>query len=204
MLQAKDALPKGELAEVYPEGVMFVTYSLLAMSSSEVPGVKKGPLAEALKYITDPTARAAAGGGKGRGTGRGRGRGGRGSASRGGSEAAGDDEDSVAVTAAADADVADGEEQQQQQDDDAEAEGGGGGRGRGKKQAKKISWKKAPGDALERAAGELYASQVAVGSRWVAVVSCVWDTAECTESYIAWCVLWAVYVSQVAVGSRWV
>jgi hypothetical protein len=167
-------LPKGELAEVYPEGVMFVTYSLLAMSSSEVPGVKKGPLAQALKFITDPTARAAAaGGGRGRERGRGRGRGGRGSASRGGSvsqqvgEAAGDDEDSVAVTAAADADVVDGEEQQQQQDEDGEAEGGGGGRGRGKKQQKKISWKKAPGDALERAAGELYASHVAVGSRWV-------------------------------------
>jgi hypothetical protein len=35
------------------------------------------------------------------------------------------------------------------------------------KPQKKISWKKAPGDALERAAGELYVSQVAVGSRLV-------------------------------------
>lgn len=155
---------------------MFVTYSLLAMST-EVPGVRNGPLAQALKLITDPTARAAAGstaaassegGGRGRGRGRGRsgrgGRGGRGSMSRGGSAsqlAGADDEEqsgsAAAVDGAVDGEAAEGEEQEEE-----EATGR-----RGRKKGKKISWKRAPGSAVERAAGELYAAQVAVGSRWV-------------------------------------
>jgi hypothetical protein len=45
--QEKDALPQGLLSSSYKEGVVFVTYSLLAMSS-QVPGVKQGPLAKAL------------------------------------------------------------------------------------------------------------------------------------------------------------
>lgn len=46
-LQDKDALPKGRLSQAYDEGVLFVTYSLLAMGN-QVPGVKNGPLAKAL------------------------------------------------------------------------------------------------------------------------------------------------------------
>lgn len=47
-LQDKDALPKGRLSQAYKEGVLFVTYSLLAMGN-QVPGVKTGPLAKALQ-----------------------------------------------------------------------------------------------------------------------------------------------------------
>lgn len=47
-LQDKDALPKGRLSSAYREGVLFVTYSLLAMGN-QVPGVKQGPLAKALQ-----------------------------------------------------------------------------------------------------------------------------------------------------------
>lgn len=46
-LQDKDSLPKGRLSQSYKEGVLFVTYSLLAMGN-QVPGVKTGPLAKAL------------------------------------------------------------------------------------------------------------------------------------------------------------
>jgi hypothetical protein len=47
-VQDKDALPKGRLSQAYKEGVLFVTYSLLAMGN-QVPGVKTGPLAKALQ-----------------------------------------------------------------------------------------------------------------------------------------------------------
>ena len=46
--QDKDALPKGRLSDTYDEGVLFVTYSLLAMGS-QVDKVKSGVLAKALQ-----------------------------------------------------------------------------------------------------------------------------------------------------------
>lgn len=49
-LQDKDALPKGRLSQAYKQGVLFVTYSLLAMGN-QVPGVKTGPLAKALQVV---------------------------------------------------------------------------------------------------------------------------------------------------------
>lgn len=54
--QDKDALPQGLLSSSYKEGVVFVTYSLLAMSN-QVPGVKTGPLAKALHVSGGGSAR---------------------------------------------------------------------------------------------------------------------------------------------------
>lgn len=42
---------------------------------------------------------------------------------------------------------------------------------RGKKEKQKIEWKAAPSDALQRAAGELFAAGISIGSRWVAACS---------------------------------
>eukprot|EP00879_Flechtneria_rotunda_P009637 GHRR01010084.1.p1 GENE.GHRR01010084.1~~GHRR01010084.1.p1 ORF type:complete len:1075 (+),score=467.79 GHRR01010084.1:930-4154(+) len=155
--KAKDSLPRGRLSETYNEGVMFVTYSLLAMSN-EVPGVKAGPLAAALQDIHTTAARGrrnAGPTGRGRGRARVRGRGrGRGSSREPSpnldSTAADGDGSSVPLEGVDNAAAA-----------DTEQEGGG----RGGKKKGKINWNKAPRSALQRAAGELYAANIAVGCR---------------------------------------
>lgn len=140
--------------------MLFITYSLLAMSS-EVPGVKRGPLAEALDGITDKKEREAAqGGGRGRrGGGRGGGRGGR-EASLGHDDAplqsGGGGLPGRSVLAAASGSK--GAQPDGSGAQDSEDYLGGGKR-------KPVKWTRGANNALERAAGELYAAGISVGSR---------------------------------------
>ena len=110
------------------------------------------------------TSRTGGWGGRGRGRGRG-GRGGSRTNSRDETTGLGDDEGGEDSTGVAPA----------WEDLDAEdtVTGGGGGRGGGRggrgRSKPKPKWKRAPKSAYERAAGELYAADIAPGTRWVAL-----------------------------------